>query len=114
MFLHMPSAAWREAEEGRAVSLRFYRRVSLIPGLRLNASRGGLSLSIGHRGLWYTIGPHRHRRVTLGLPGSGLWTETIPPARAPRAGHRIAFAVLVIAVLVAVYWGPAACPRAPV
>jgi len=24
------------------MSLRFYRRVSLIPGLRLNASRGGL------------------------------------------------------------------------
>jgi hypothetical protein len=25
------------------MSLRFFRRVSLIPGLRLNASRGGLS-----------------------------------------------------------------------
>jgi hypothetical protein len=36
-------------------------------------------------------GPHGHRRVTLGLPGSGLWwTETIPPARAPHAGHRLA------------------------
>jgi hypothetical protein len=68
--------------------LRFYRRVSLIPGLRLNASRGGLSLSIGHRGGLYTLGPHGRRRVTLGLPGSGLfWTEQIPPARAPHAGH---------------------------
>jgi hypothetical protein len=37
--------------------LRFTRRVSLIPGLRLNASRAGLSLSIAHRGAWYTMGP---------------------------------------------------------
>jgi hypothetical protein len=31
------------------MTLRFTRRVSLIHGLRLNASRGGMSLSIGHR-----------------------------------------------------------------
>jgi hypothetical protein len=30
-----------------AMPLRFTRRVSLIPGFRLNASRGGLSLSVG-------------------------------------------------------------------
>jgi hypothetical protein len=61
--------------------LRFYRRVSLIPGLRLNASRGGLSLSIGHRGAWRTIGP-RGQRVSVGLPGTGLfWTEHIPSAQ---------------------------------
>ena len=58
------------------MTIRFYRRVSLIPGLRLNASRSGLSLSIGHRGAWYTVGP-RGRRATVGLPGSGLyWTDT--------------------------------------
>jgi hypothetical protein len=44
------------------MGLRFYRRISLLPGLRLNASRSGLSLSIGHRGAWYTVGP-RGRRV---------------------------------------------------
>jgi hypothetical protein len=68
--------------------LRFYRRVSLIPGLRLNASRGGLSLSIGDRGPWLTTGP-RGRRATLGLPGTGLLlTQHIPPtAAAPPGGH---------------------------
>ena len=32
------------------MTLRFYRRVSLIPGVRLNASRAGLSVSLGRRG----------------------------------------------------------------
>ncbi len=64
------------------MDLRFSRRLSLIPGVRLNASKSGLSLSIGHRRAWITVGP-RGRRVTLGLPGSGLyWTENMPPASA--------------------------------
>jgi len=62
------------------MGLRFTRRVSLFPGLRVNFSKSGASLSVGHKGAWYTVGP-RGRRVTLGLPGTGLyWTETVPPA----------------------------------
>jgi hypothetical protein len=58
------------------MGFRFTRRLSIIPGLRVNLSRSGPSLSIGHRGAWYTVGP-RGRRVTLGVPGTGLyWTET--------------------------------------
>jgi hypothetical protein len=63
--------------------LRFTRRLSLVPGLRVNLSKRGASLSVGHRGAWYTVGP-RGGRATLGLPGTGLfWMEKVPPA-APR------------------------------
>ncbi len=59
--------------------LRLWRRIRIVPGLRLNLSRGGVSLSVGRRGLWFTTGP-RGRRVTVGLPGSGLFlTQQIPP-----------------------------------
>ena len=75
------------------MGLRFYRRLSILPGLRLNASRSGVSLSIGHRGAWLTIGP-RGRRATIGIPGSGIfWTETAPPIH---AGHRCAFCLVVV------------------
>jgi hypothetical protein len=85
------------------MGLRFTRRVSLIPGLRLNLSKSGASLSIGHRGAWYTVGP-KGRRATLGLPGTGLyWTERVPPAAPPHAGHRAAFVVAVVIGL-AVLW----------
>ena len=57
--------------------LRFTRRLSLIPGLRVNLSKGGGSLSVGHRGAWYAVGPRRGR-ATLGLPGTGL---DFPPER---------------------------------
>ena len=83
--------------------LRFTRRLTLIPGLRVNISKSGASLSIGHRGAWYTIGP-RGQRATLGIPGTGIyWTEQIPRhAPAPNDGHRfnfLGFALVVAAVL---------------
>lgn len=60
--------------------LRFSRRFTLVPGLRVNLSRGGASLSVGHRGAWYSIG-RRGGRATVGLPGTGLfWTERVPAA----------------------------------
>jgi hypothetical protein len=38
--------------KGDAMGLRFYRRVSVIPGLRLNFSKRCASASVGRRGAW--------------------------------------------------------------
>ena len=84
--------------------LRFTGHVSLIPGLRVTFSKSGASLSIGHRGAWYTVGP-RGRRVSVGLPGTGLyWTEQSPPAPEPHSGHRVAFVLLILFAAVVVAW----------
>ena len=68
--------------------IRFFYRVPLCRGLRLNLSKSGASLSVGRRGAWATFGP-RGITATLGLPGSGLrWTETSPWQRlAAHTGH---------------------------
>jgi hypothetical protein len=55
--------------------LRFFRRVRLAPGLRVNLSKSGVSLSIGARGAWFTVGP-RGPRGTVGGLGSGLFYTT--------------------------------------
>ncbi len=72
------------------MGFRLWRRVHLVPGLRANISRSGISLSIGHRGAWYTVGP-RGRRVTLGLPGTGIFSPTAsrpPPLSMPASPRR--------------------------
>jgi len=54
---------------------RFSRRFNILPGLRINVSKSGVSQSIGTKGAWFTIGP-RGTRATVGLPGTGLsYTE---------------------------------------
>jgi len=67
------------------MGFRFFRRIRIAPGLTVNLSRSGASLSIGPRGAKYTIGP-RGSRTTVGLPGTGLFYTTHhgkPPAEAP-------------------------------
>lgn len=54
------------------MGFRFFRRIRIAPGLTVNLSKSGASLSIGPRGAKYTIGP-RGSRTTIGLPGTGLF-----------------------------------------
>jgi hypothetical protein len=55
---------------------RFFRRVRIAPGLTINMSKSGPSLSVGARGAHVTMGGVRGRRTTVGLPGTGLhWTS---------------------------------------
>jgi Cdc6-like AAA superfamily ATPase len=60
------------------MGFRFRRTLTIIPGIRLNLSRSGPSVSLGMRGLHYTVGA-KGTRMTAGLPGSGLsWTSYQP------------------------------------
>lgn len=52
------------------MGFRFFRRVRLLPGVGLNFSRSGVSLSLGGRGVGLTLGQKPTFRV--GLPGTGL------------------------------------------
>jgi len=63
------------------VSFRFWRRIRIAPGVTLNLSKSGGSLSFGPRGAKFTIGP-RGKRATVGIPGTGLfYTTTLPSGR---------------------------------
>lgn len=54
------------------MGFRFYRRVRLCPGVSVNLSRSGPSLSLGVRGAHVTVGRRGVTR-TIGLPGTGLF-----------------------------------------
>ncbi len=51
---------------------RFFQRIRIAPGLTLNLSKRGVSVSAGPRGLQFTAGTSG-TRATVGLPGSGLF-----------------------------------------
>ena len=53
------------------MSLRFRRRIRLMPGVHLNVGTRGLSVSAGIRGASVTVGP-RGVYQNAGLPGTGL------------------------------------------
>jgi hypothetical protein len=53
-------------------NFRFYRRVSIFPGLSVNVSKSGPSLTVGMRGAHLTVGSNGIRR-TVGIPGTGIY-----------------------------------------
>jgi Protein of unknown function (DUF4236) len=53
-------------------NFRFYRRARIFPGLSVNLSKSGPSLTVGVRGAHMTFGRGGMRR-TVGIPGSGLY-----------------------------------------
>ena len=59
----------------QAVGFRFRRSVKILPGIRLNFSKSGISTSLGGRGASINIGP-KGTRKTVGLPGTGLSYST--------------------------------------
>jgi hypothetical protein len=53
------------------MGLRFHRVFSILPGVRINVSKSGLSTSVGPRGADVNVG--RHGVTTnAGIPGTGL------------------------------------------
>jgi tetratricopeptide (TPR) repeat protein len=57
---------------GEKMGFRFYKRVKLFPGVTLNLSKSGGSLSFGPRGAKLTVGSSG-ARGSVGLPGSGAY-----------------------------------------
>ena len=53
-------------------NFRFYRRVSIFPGLSVNLSKSGPSLTVGMRGAHVTVGSKGIRK-TVGIPGTGIY-----------------------------------------
>ena len=69
---------------------RFRRSIRLLPGVRLNIGKTGISTSVGVRGAHVTLGRGKVR-TTVGLPGTGLsYTEeqrlSTPAPQAPGSG----------------------------
>lgn len=88
------------------MGFRFRKRISLGGLAHINLSATGASLSVGPRGANINlggIGPNRHPRATVGIPGTGLYYQQRirPPMR---AGDRLLIvftAVMVIAAAIA-------------
>ena len=53
------------------MGFRFRKGLSLLPGVRLNFSKSGASLSLGGRGMSVNLSPSGVR-TTVGVPGSGM------------------------------------------
>lgn len=77
------------------MGFRFRKSLGLAPGVRVNVSEGGLSLSSGVPGATMSLGKNGVR-ATAGLPGSGLsYSTLIARAKCCAPGEKSAIATTV-------------------
>jgi tetratricopeptide (TPR) repeat protein len=53
------------------MGIRFRKSIKIAPGLRINLSKSGPSLSVGRPGATFNVGP-KGTRTTVGAPGTGI------------------------------------------
>jgi len=63
---------------GLTMTVRFFKRIKLFPGVTLNLSKRGVSISTGIKGAHVTVNK-KGVRETVGLPGTGLFSTVMNP-----------------------------------
>lgn len=67
--------------------LRARKSIKIMPGVRLNISKSGVSTSIGVKGATVNLKPGRKTRATVGIPGTGLSYTMTGAAHRPKAAQ---------------------------
>jgi len=68
------------------MGFRFQKRIKILPGLRINLSKTGISTSLGGKGLTVNLRGNKVK-TTVGLPGTGLsYSETTKQTHDSMAG----------------------------
>jgi hypothetical protein len=76
------------------MGLRFHRVFKLIPGLKVNISKSGPSLSVGGKGMTFNLGT-KGTKTTVGLPGTGASYSTFSSYK-NTSGKRLLWIIVVI------------------
>ena len=79
------------------MGFRFQKRLSILPGVRINLSKGGLSTSLGPRGADINIG-REGVTTSAGIPGTGLSYRS-------KLGHKGAGLGLLLLLAGLGFWG---------
>lgn len=81
------------------MGFRFQKRISVLPGVRINLSKSRISTSVGGKGATVNVGPDGKPMVTVGIPGTGMsYRQSLG------FGHLLAFVVVVALLAGLAYW----------
>ncbi len=87
------------------MGLNYRKQITIFPGVKLNISKSGLSVSVGKKGAHVTAGTSGRKSVSVGLPGTGLsYTKSLSKG-SKRKSLGMGFTAVVIAgAVIAAIW----------
>ena len=64
--------------------VRFRRSFRVIPGVKINLNKKSVGVTVGRRGMHYTVNSKGQKTASVGLPGTGLSVQqTFKPKQNP-------------------------------
>ncbi len=73
------------------MGIRLRKSIKLMPGVKLNISKSGISTSLGGKGATVNIGK-RGVRTSVGVPGTGIAFTSTSSSRSRQQAQRVASA----------------------
>jgi hypothetical protein len=93
------------------MGFRFRKIFSVLPGVKINLSKSGVSTSLGGHGATVNVGSSGKKTLTLGVPGSGMsyqipltWTTLAIALVAAVVIAGIGYLVAPTAIQAALHW----------
>lgn len=71
------------------MGFRFRRSIRIAPGVRLNLNKRSMGVSVGGKGLRYSVNSKGRRTSTIGIPGTGLSYQQVSTPK-KRGGRQAA------------------------
>ena len=102
------------AQKGSHMRVRFRRSIRVVPGVKINLNKKSAGVTIGRRGMHYTVNTKGQQTTSVGLPGTGLSVQhtskpkrsrtspALTTANSRLAGLGVLGVILVIVVLLLV------------
>jgi hypothetical protein len=69
------------------MGLRISKRIKIAPGVNLNIGKRSAGLSLGSKGLRYTVNSSGRRTTTAGIPGTGIYYSTTSGGKRRSKSH---------------------------
>lgn len=87
------------------MGLNYRKQITIFPGVKLNISKSGLSVSVGKKGAHVTAGTSGRKSVSVGLPGTGLsYTKSLSKGSKKKSLGMGFTAVVIAGAVIAAIW----------
>lgn len=76
------------------MGLRFRKSIQIMPGVKLNLNKKSAGITLGGKGVHYTVNSKGRKTASVGIPGTGLYySSSVRSGQSKAADHSMAAAM---------------------
>ena len=69
------------------MAIRFRKSIKIAPGVKLNLNKKSAGVTVGGKGVHYTVNTSGTRTASAGIPGTGLYVTDVSSSKSKKKKH---------------------------